>query len=129
MTLVADLHKQWMQDEQYRKAYDALEPEFALAQAVIEARAAADLTQRQLAQRMETTQSVIARLEGGRARPSTQTLERLAAATGTRLRISFEPIEQKTIRAQPARRVLQSGKQRNRAKLPTTTKAHQGKRP
>jgi transcriptional regulator with XRE-family HTH domain len=40
---------------------------------------------------METTQSVIARLESGRTRPSTQTLERLAAATGTRLHITFEP--------------------------------------
>jgi hypothetical protein len=37
-----------------------------------------------------TTQSVIARLESGRARPSTKTLERLATATGTRLRITFE---------------------------------------
>ena len=71
-------------------AYEKLAPEFALAQAVIAARVAAGLTQEQLAQRMETTQSVIARLESGRTRPSTQTLERLAAATGTRLRITFE---------------------------------------
>jgi len=55
-------------------------------------RATAGLTQQQLAQRMATTQSVIARLESGRTRPSTQTLERLAAATGTRLKISFEPV-------------------------------------
>jgi len=41
---------------------------------------------------MDTTQSVIARLEGGRTRPSTQTLERLATATGTRLKISFEQL-------------------------------------
>jgi DNA-binding transcriptional regulator YiaG len=68
-----------------------LAPEFALAHAVIEARVAAGLTEEQLAERMHTTQSVIARLESGRTRPSTQTLERLAAATGTRLKISFEP--------------------------------------
>src|SRR5580658_8761189 len=68
-----------------------IEPEFALARAVIDARVTAGLTQEQLAQRMDTTQSVIARLESGRTRPSTQTLERLASATGTRLRISFEP--------------------------------------
>jgi predicted transcriptional regulator len=43
---------------------------------------------------MHTTQAVIARLESGRVKPSTRTLERLAlaAATGTRLRISFEPV-------------------------------------
>jgi ribosome-binding protein aMBF1 (putative translation factor) len=91
MTKVNDLHEKWMKDEGYRKAYEQLEPEFALARAVIHARVTAGLTQEQLAQRMNTTQSVIARLESGRTRPSTQTLERLATATGTRLQITFEP--------------------------------------
>ena len=54
--------------------------------------AAAGLTQEQLAQRMHTTQSAVARLESGRTRPSTSTLERLAQATGTKLKINFEPI-------------------------------------
>ncbi|MEO8097004.1 MAG: helix-turn-helix transcriptional regulator [Acidobacteriota bacterium] len=90
MTKVNDLHQKWMKNKQYRKAHAALEPEFALAKAVINARVTAGLTQEQLAQRMDTTQSVIARLESGRTQPSTQTLERLATATGTRLRISFE---------------------------------------
>jgi ribosome-binding protein aMBF1 (putative translation factor) len=91
MTKVNDLHREWMKNKQYRKAYEELAPEFALARAVISARVTAGLTQEQLAQRMETTQSVIARLESGRTRPSTQTLERLATATGTRLRITFDP--------------------------------------
>ena len=90
MSKVADLHEQWMQDEEYREAYKALESEFAFAEAVIVARATADLTQEQLAQRMSTTHAVIVRLESGRAKPSMQMLERLAAATGTRLRITFE---------------------------------------
>jgi ribosome-binding protein aMBF1 (putative translation factor) len=90
MTKVNDLHKKWMKSKDYRKAYDDLAPEFALARAVIRARVTARLTQEQLAERMKTTQSVIARLESGRTRPSTQTLERLATATGTRLKISFE---------------------------------------
>jgi ribosome-binding protein aMBF1 (putative translation factor) len=87
-----------MKNQDYRKAYDELAPEFALARAVIHARVTAGLTQGQLAQRMETTQSVIARLESGRTRPSTQTLERLAAATGTRLKISFEPEVERAVR-------------------------------
>lgn len=91
MSKVSDLHRQWMKSPAYRKAHEAVAPEFELARAVIEARANAGLTQLQLARRMATTQSVIARLESGRTRPSTRTLERLAAATGTRLRISFEP--------------------------------------
>jgi len=91
MTKVSDLHQKWMKNKDYRKAHKELAPEFALARAVINARVMAGLTQEQLAQRMDTTQSVIARLESGRTRPSTQTLERLAVATGTRLQISFEP--------------------------------------
>lgn len=90
MTKVNELHQKWMKNKDYQKAHAALAPEFALARAVIHARVTAGLTQEQLAQRMDTTQSVIARLESGRTRPSTQTLERLAAATGTRLHISFE---------------------------------------
>ena len=90
MSKVKDLHRKWMKSKNYRKAYEELAPEFELARAVIDARVTAGLTQEQLAKRMETSQSVIARLESGRTRPSTHTLERLAAATGTRLRISFE---------------------------------------
>ncbi len=75
----------------YAAAYKALEGEFALATALISARARANLTQEQLAARMGTTQTVIARLESGRVKPSTRTLERLAQATGSRLKISFEP--------------------------------------
>ena len=84
------LHKKWCSDPEYRTAYDNLGPEFEIARAVILARKGAGLTQQQLAQRMNTTQSAIARLEGGRTCPSTSTLMRFAQATGTRLKISFE---------------------------------------
>ncbi len=93
MIPVEEAFAEWRKDPEYVKAYDALEDEFALAAAMIEARAHAGLTQEQLAQRMHTTQAVIARLESGRVKPSTRTLERLAAATGMKLRISFEPAE------------------------------------
>ena len=89
----SDLHKKWMKrDPEYAREYEALEEEFSLASAMIAARGQAGLTQAQLARRMKTTQAVIARLESGRIKPSTRTLERLAAATGMRVRISFEPI-------------------------------------
>jgi transcriptional regulator with XRE-family HTH domain len=58
---------------------------------MIKARTRAGLTQAGLAKRMRTTQTVVARLESGRTKPSTRTLERLARATGSRLVISFEP--------------------------------------
>jgi ribosome-binding protein aMBF1 (putative translation factor) len=91
MARISDLHKKWLKEPKYKKEYEALEEEFVLASAVIDARNRAGLTQQELARRMRTTQPVIARLESGRVRPSMRTLERLAAATGSRLLISFEP--------------------------------------
>ena len=91
MTRVSDLHKKWLKEPRYRKAYEALEEEFVLASAVIDARNRAGLTQEELARKMGTTQPVVARLESGRVRPSMRTLERLAKATGSRLLIRFEP--------------------------------------
>lgn len=90
-TPARELFKEWRKDPEYVREYDALEEEFALASAVIGARAHADLTQEELAERMGTSQSAIARLESGRSRPSTTTLAKLAAATGTKLRVSFVP--------------------------------------
>jgi transcriptional regulator with XRE-family HTH domain len=91
MTKIKDLHRRWSRNDNYKAAYDGLEEEFRLTRALIEARAAAGLSQSQLARRMKTSQSYIARIEGGKVRPSTDALERFAQATGTRLRIIFEP--------------------------------------
>ena len=91
MSKVTDLHKEWSRDPDYRGSYDRLGPEFELSRSLIEARTRAKLTQAELAERMKTTQSVVARLESGRAYPSARTLERIALATGTRLQISFDP--------------------------------------
>ena len=95
MIKISDLHKKWMKDPAYRKEYEALEEEFALIAEVAKARQRAGLSQAELAQRMNTTQSTIARLEGGRGKPSTRTLARFAKATGHRLKISFEPMKAK----------------------------------
>jgi len=91
MTKISDLHRRWSKDADYKEEYDALGQEFDLARALIEARTAAGLSQSQLARRMKTSQSYIARIEGGTVRPSTDTLERIARATRTRLRIVFQP--------------------------------------
>jgi transcriptional regulator with XRE-family HTH domain len=91
MTRIKDLHSEWMKDPEYRQEYDALAAEFELVRALIEARSQAGLTQEQLAERMDTSQSAVARMESGKIMPSSRTLERFARATGTRLRISFEP--------------------------------------
>ena len=72
-----------------KAAYDALEDEFTFAKAIIQARAKSGLTQEELAKRMGTTQSVVARWESGKTLPSCRTLMRLAEATRTHVRIQF----------------------------------------
>ena len=88
---VETLFEEWRKDPEFVAEYEALEEEFTLAAALIAARAQAGLSQHELAERMGTKQSAIARLEGGKTTPSTSTLKKVADATGTTLRISFEP--------------------------------------
>lgn len=91
-TTIDELHKKWLKERPgYAKAYADLEGEFQLAAQLIEARARAGITQEQLAARMKTTRTVVSRLESGRMKPSTRTLERFAKATGHKLRIVLEP--------------------------------------
>ncbi len=71
---------------------------------LIATRSRAGLSQAELAARMKTSQSYIARIEGGRVRPSTAVLERLAEATGTRLSITFEPEGRREAKAEKTRK-------------------------
>ena len=74
-----------------RKEYDAMADEFGMARELIAARARMGLTQADVAQRMGTTQSVIARLEGGKTIPSMRTVQRYAQAVGARAVVRIEP--------------------------------------
>jgi transcriptional regulator with XRE-family HTH domain len=60
---------------------------------MIEARRNTKATQAEIAKRMHTPQSAVAKLEGGKSNPTLKTLFSYAKATGTRLRIAFEPNE------------------------------------
>lgn len=72
-----------------RREYEALEPEFTVKQALIDARTGEGLTQKELAARSGIAQGDISKLENGTANPSVKTLQRLAAAMGKTLRIEF----------------------------------------
>jgi DNA-binding XRE family transcriptional regulator len=89
-TSLSKLHDEWMKDPEYRRDHAALEDEFALAETFIRARAHANLTQEQVAERMGTTQSAVARLESGRSKPSMRTLERFADAVGAKVKLVLE---------------------------------------
>lgn len=86
----AELKREMLSQPEVRAEYDRLAPEFELIESLLRARIGAGLTQAQLAKKMGTSQSVIARLEGGNSVPTLSTLRRYAAATGTRLRVSLD---------------------------------------
>jgi transcriptional regulator with XRE-family HTH domain len=88
---VEKLFQRWTKKPGFKRHYEALEEQYALANTLIGARVQAGLSQVELAKKMGTSQSSIARLESGRVRPSLSTLIRLAKATGTALHISLEP--------------------------------------
>ena len=78
-----------LQDPEFKKEWDALEPEFAIVQAIIDARKISGLTQKQLSERTGIAQADISRLENGNANPSLSTLKRLASAMDMTLKIEF----------------------------------------
>jgi DNA-binding XRE family transcriptional regulator len=84
--------KKWRQDPPFMAEYDALEEEFALASSLIRARTSSDMSQKETADAMGTSQPAVARLESGKSNPSLATLRRFAAAVGAKLVIDFEPI-------------------------------------
>lgn len=89
MTVIGGLKKKWQADPAFHKAYEALKPEFAIARQLIAARRRAGLSQTEVARRMGTTQSTIARLEGGQRLPNMSTLQRYASAIGHRVQVQL----------------------------------------
>jgi ribosome-binding protein aMBF1 (putative translation factor) len=92
MTSLAKLRRDLLKDPEVRAEYDRLGPIFAVVGEMVEARQAAGLTQAEIAYRMGTSQSVIARLENARHMPTFDMVARYAAAIGRRLDIHLVPV-------------------------------------
>ena len=90
MRSVEDWKREKLKDPKFKKAYDALEEEFALASELIGARARAKLSQEEVARRMGTSQSAVARMESGRSLPSTTSLVKYAKAVGHKVQIKLK---------------------------------------
>lgn len=88
-TFQQDLRKR-LKDPRFRKAWEKSEPEYLLSCAIIEKRLAQQMSQRQLAKKMKTTQAVISRIESMNANPSLFLLKRLAEALGSKLVLQFK---------------------------------------
>jgi len=89
MTTFKALKKRLLKDKEIKKAYDELEPEFALVRMIIRKRLNQGLTQKQLAAKLGTKQPIISRLEGGTYNPSVKFLHRIAEALDAELHISI----------------------------------------
>jgi predicted transcriptional regulator len=90
MMKLNDLKTDLLKRTDVRAEYEALAEEFSIAEALIRARSEADMTQTDVAEKMHTSQSYVAKMEGGQISPSIKALQRYAAATGSRLKISLE---------------------------------------
>ena len=87
-----DALKERLEDPGFRAEYDALEPEFVIIQAIIDARKKSGLTQKHLAELTGIAQGDISKLENGNANPSLRTLQRLATAMDMKLKLEFLPM-------------------------------------
>ncbi len=83
--------KRLLKDPEFRKEYEALEPEYKLASALIRLRLEKGLTQEQLAKLLNTKQESIARLESGGSLPSLSTVRKVAEALDAEVEISLRP--------------------------------------
>lgn len=86
-TTYKEYRQEALKDPKFKAAYDALEPEFKIAESMIRARLAKKLTQEQLAKKAGVTQNTITRLESGTNNPTVATISRVARALGKELKL------------------------------------------
>ena len=86
-----DMLAKQLQNEDFRKEYEAIQPEMDVIRAIVEARTSQNLTQKELAERTGINQADISKLENGTRNPSVNLLIRLADGMGMMLKIEFVP--------------------------------------
>lgn len=91
MKKLDDFLKEQLQDQEFRKEYNDLQPEFDVIRAIVDARIAQNLTQKELAEKTGINQADISKLENGTRNPSINLLKRLADGMGMVLKIEFVP--------------------------------------
>ena len=91
-----------LKDPEIREEYEALQPEYAAIQAMIDARVRSGMTQKELSEKTGIAQGDISRIERGNANPSLRTLQRLARGMKITLRLEFVPEGSTGANLQPA---------------------------
>ena len=91
MKALNDLKKELMKDKDFKAEYEAIQPEMDVIRALIDARIASNLTQKQLAELSGVNQSDISKIENGTRNPSIRLLQKLAAGMNMSLKLQFIP--------------------------------------
>jgi transcriptional regulator with XRE-family HTH domain len=91
MRTLDDMLEKQLEDEEFRKEYEAIQPEIDIIRAIIDARTSQNMTQKELAERTGINQADISKLENGTRNPSVNLLKRLAEGMGMTLKIEFVP--------------------------------------
>lgn len=97
MSELRDYINEQFKDPEFKKEWDNLEPEMEVVRAMIKARTAQNLTQKDLAEKTGINQANISKLENGNMNPSLKLLKRIADGLGMNLRIEFVPKNSKAI--------------------------------
>lgn len=92
-----DMLSDQLQDEKFKKEYEAVQPEMDVIRAIVDARMSQNLTQKELAERTGINQADISKLEKGTRNPSVNLLKRLAEGMGMTLKIEFVPKQKNRI--------------------------------
>ena len=91
MRTLDDMLSKQLQDEEFKKEYEDIQPEMDVIRAIVDARTKCHMTQEELAQRTGINQADISKLENGTRNPSVNLLKRLAAGMDMVLKIEFVP--------------------------------------
>lgn len=83
--------KEQLQDDEFRKEWEDIQPEMDVIRAMVDARISQNLTQKELAERTGINQADISKLENGTRNPSLKLLKRLADGMGMTLKLEFVP--------------------------------------
>ena len=94
MKILNDMLSDQLKDNEFRREYEAIQPELDVVRAIVDARTSQNLTQKELAERTGINQADISKLENGTRNPSVNLLKRLADGMGMALRIEFVPKQQ-----------------------------------
>ena len=86
-----DMLEKQLEDDEFRKEYEAIQPEMDVIRAIVDARVSQNLTQKELAERTGINQADISKIENGTRNPSLNLLKRLADGMGMALKIEFIP--------------------------------------